>query len=296
MSLVGMLLVCLVLNVMAQLPEPAETVPGEMMSRIAQQVDQYQRDLTNIACREKYRQIYRPYFEPMQIRDLEAEIVYVELPPDATCRMFRDVLKVNGSRVRDREQRLRELFLDSPASLAGVTAESARYNIGPVRRDFNFPTAALYLLEARNQPRISFKLGGAAVIDGYPVQIVEFKEQLSPTLIQYNGIDSPASGRCWVEAASGRVRQTELILRQEGVNALWVEYIVRYREDPALGMMAPGEMVELFFYGGSLEKLLFRIDRGNSERPEPPLEGRAVYDRYARFNVESESDISKPKQ
>jgi len=290
-----MLALLLWLSLQAQ-PGGAEPAAAEgVMARAARWVGQYHHDLTNIACREKYRQVHRPYFEPMEVRDLESEIVYVELPPDATCRMFRDVLKVNGSRVRDRERRLKELFLDSPASLAGVTAESARYNLGPVRRDFNFPTAALYVLEACNQPRVAFQPAAETTLDGCPVQVVEFREQASPTLIRYNGVDSPTSGRFWIEPASGRVRQSELSLRQEGANALWVYYTVRYREDATLGLLVPGEMEERFYYGEALEKLKARLTRGDPDPPEAPLEGRAVYDRYGRFNVESESDLSGGK-
>ena len=60
---------------------------------------------------------------------------------------FRDVVEVDGKPVSDRRDRLLSLLTGpagGEAELRRIADESARYNVGPVIRNFNVPTTALF--------------------------------------------------------------------------------------------------------------------------------------------------------
>ncbi len=85
-------------------------------------------------------------------RSLKSDFLLVRLPESVDYLPFRDVFEVDGTSVRDREQRLTTLFLESKAGAVEqaqkITLESARYNIGNLSRTFNNPIIALAFLQA----------------------------------------------------------------------------------------------------------------------------------------------------
>ena len=74
---------------------------------------------------------------------------------------FRDVFDVDGKPVRDRGERLAQLFLNRSMStdrqIRKILDESARYNIGDIQRNVNTPVYPLLFLETANQFRFKFK-------------------------------------------------------------------------------------------------------------------------------------------
>jgi hypothetical protein len=62
---------------------------------------------------------------------------------------FRDVFEVDGVPIRDREQRLAEVFFDTKGDAAArakeIAREGARYNLGAVERTINHPLFLAYL-------------------------------------------------------------------------------------------------------------------------------------------------------
>jgi VWFA-related protein len=127
---------------------------------------------------------------------------------------FRDVYEVDGKAVRDHDVRLQKLFLDTPAQALEqarrIVAESARFNLGALRRDFNVPTMALTYLSRSNQRRSVFTIAGRKDVGGVPAVALEFKERATPTIIRSADADLPATGRFWIDPESGRVLKSEL--------------------------------------------------------------------------------------
>lgn len=165
---------------------------------------------------------------------------------------FRDVYDVDGKAVRDHDARLQKLFVDAPVQRAPadtieqarrILAESSRYNLGKLQRDFNVPTMALMYLRGPNQPRSAFKIAGRKDIDGAPADVLEFKEGATPTIIQSAGADLPASGRFWIEPDSGRVLKTEISVTDRRASA---KIIVTYDAVPALTVWVPVLMTEQY--------------------------------------------------
>lgn len=126
---------------------------------------------------------------------------------------FRDVLEVNGEKVRDRRDRLEALLTSQAASLSEATRianESSRYNVGPVSRNFNTPTTALFFFLPQNLERFTFTSKGAKKIDGVDTTELAFKETRVPTLITTrSGRNVPLEGSLWV-MADGTVIRTRI--------------------------------------------------------------------------------------
>jgi VWFA-related protein len=158
---------------------------------------------------------------------------------------FRDIYEVDGQPVRDRDQRLQKLFIDPPAQAfeqaRRIVADSARFNLGALRRDFNVPTMALTYLRPSNQPRSVFTIAGRKDLDGVPAVILEFKERDRPTIIRSADTDLPATGRVWIEAETGRVLKSELSVSDGRAKG---KITVTYGAVPKLTVWAPVLMTE----------------------------------------------------
>ena len=76
---------------------------------------------------------------------------------------FRDVIEVNGKPVADRGLRLQALFRSDVPDLQEarrIADEGARFNVGPVSRNFNVPTTALFFFHTGNLSRFTFREQG----------------------------------------------------------------------------------------------------------------------------------------
>ncbi len=87
----------------------------------------YHEQLAQVVADERYLQVapQLPLGNPERTRSLRSEVILVRPEGSATYKLFRDVVEVNGRRVRDREDRLAELFFSSPATLDRIAAESS---------------------------------------------------------------------------------------------------------------------------------------------------------------------------
>ena len=205
---------------------------------------------------------------------------YLLVQPEGAHRHFgfRDVFEANGGRVRDRDERLTELFLAAGSSLdsqvRGILLESARYNVGDVRRTTNTPTLPLLFLRQSYKRRFEFQhvahrapgLGFDAP-ESAGIWVVSYRETWPTTVVR--GSDRrnlPARGHYWIEAATGRVLASELILDGDDVESL---VAVRYGMPEELEHLAPVEMRE----------------RYDNHLSGSRVEGTATYSRFRRFRV-----------
>ena len=203
---------------------------------------------------------------------------------------FRDVFEVNGAPVRDREDRLKKLFLepgvDARAQLLAIKEESARYNIGPLERNINVPMFLLKFLSPANRSHSKFRVAGRSEYDGVQTWRIEFTEIDQPTLIKdRNERDVPAKGSFLIEQSTGAIMETQL--RLEG-SAYVAEIVVKFKLDPGLGMWVPAELYEVY-----------RIPRTSLLSPNVSmgvaLEGTAKYSKFRRFQVKTEEKVEIKK-
>jgi len=160
---------------------------------------------------------------------------------------FRDVIEVDGKPVKDRDRRLARLFFEKPTGklLKQALQESARYNLGTIGRNFNVPMITLQFLTKELSRRFRFEDSGQGRVGGRRAQIVTFHETVRPSIILANEADALSSGRYWVDADTGRVLKTELVLGDPNGE---IRISTWYRPDERLGIWVPAKMTERYDY------------------------------------------------
>ena len=272
-------------------PQPTlETV----LQRAGAYVTHVEHVVSGMVAEERYTQRWTvlprgwPLIGDQRDRRLTSDFLIVKLESAGIWLQFRDVFDVDGTPVRDRDERLLKLLLEpagSPADhVEGILNESARYNIGNVERNVNTPLLAMLFLDPRHQARFRFfrtndrtpLLGRTdperpATLDASRlppgIWVVRFEENKQRAVIHSDsGGDLPSHGRFWIDPATGRIRMTELVAEDRTVRAT---IDVGYRSEPLDGMLLPQVMQER--YEGRTNKSI--------------IEGLATYDRFRQFTV-----------
>ncbi|HEY2432416.1 MAG TPA: VWA domain-containing protein [Vicinamibacterales bacterium] len=184
---------------------------------------------------------------------------------------YRDVIEVNGKAVPDRKNRLQELFkADVPDVEAEkkISAENARYNVGPVTRSFNVPMSALFFFDPAHVVRFTFQRSGAEKVGGVDAWKVDFEETRKPTMIMTaGGADVPTAGTLWIDPTDGSVLRTRLVIGSYRGARSRAEIDVSYRKDETLGMLIPVRMTELYLTSTA------------------SINGEATYSEFKRFQT-----------
>jgi VWFA-related protein len=181
-------------------------------------------------------------------RELESDVLLVKAHGSDRWLPFRDVYRVDGKQVRQREERLQKLFVDAPATAAeraaAITTESSRYNIGFVQRNVNLPTLALRLLDPSRRASMQFRKVRETKLGGVAAWELAFAERGSPTIVRDGSVDLPATGSFWVEPVEGRVLRSAIRFEVAG---MVTEITVTYqRAAKGSGVLVPSEMRELY--------------------------------------------------
>jgi hypothetical protein len=211
-------------------------------------------------------------------REMKSDFLFVSLQGSFDWLPFRDVFELDAIPIRDRQDRLTKLFLqpseDTTQQAERIRDESARYNLGSMKRTINNPIIGVAVLQADFQQRFRFSLGKLDPTIGPGVWIIEYKETTRPTMISGQvGIDLFAEGRLWVEAETGRLLKTEVLLIQPTLRGL-VTTVFKF--DERFGIAVPSEMVEQYI-----------TDTGTQ------VTAKATYDRFRRFDVSVEEELKK---
>jgi hypothetical protein len=185
-------------------------------------------------------------------RETKSDYLLVKAPGGERWLPFRDVFEVDGKKVREREERLQQLFLKVPAKAADraaeIMAEAARYNIGFVQRNVNLPTLALRFLDPSYKAKAFFRKDAEVVVAGTKTWELAFSERGAPTLVQGPSGDAPAEGTFWIEPGEGRVVRSRI---RHQVGGATIEVTVTYRPDTKTpGTWVPAEMREIYEGGG----------------------------------------------
>jgi hypothetical protein len=266
-----------------------------VLARTAEYVTEYQTRLAGIVAEEKYTQDVRNLGSPRQTfatpssthRELRSDLLLVRPSGDGPWLQFRDVFELDGKAVRDRDERLLKLFVETKADARrqaeSIAQEGSRYNIGPVVRTINVPVLALMFVSADNQKRSRFlrvspgnlKRFSGVKITG-EIWAIEFNEVSPETLVRGGSDrDLPSRGRVWVEAATGRVLRTEHVAEDTIVRA---QVEVAYGPQDGLNLLVPTEMRENYTFA-------YRGTR---------IFGAATYSRFRQFKVTTDEKTKPP--
>lgn len=87
-----------------------------VLARASQYALAYQQALSGVVSEESYVQTWRRGSRQPQVRTLKSDVLLTRPAGSNRSLFFRDVFEVDGRQVRDRDQRLVELFLTPSAS------------------------------------------------------------------------------------------------------------------------------------------------------------------------------------
>jgi VWFA-related protein len=242
-----------------------------VLAAAAKYLAQYERDVSAIVAEETYVQRIASSRES---RTLRSDLLVI-LEEAAGWVSFRDVFEVDERAVRDRDQRLMNLFLrpnkDSIAQARRVVEESSRYNLNPpgggINRTINQPFMALKFLRAVNQARSTFRVERMSPDEAGLVRLA-FQEFARPRLIS-SPDNAAAEGAFTVDPATGRVTASELAI-QTGRTRIAIRVV--FAEHPTLHLWLPSSMDE-------------------SYTSAPPISGHATYSNFRQFRVDTETTI-----
>ena len=265
----------------------------EVMTRVGAYVAAYGEKTSVVVAREVYVQGFTIAGGPGdRPRALVAEFAIVRTGDGWTG--FRDVIEVDGTPVHDRPDRLAALLTSSSPTVGEamrIANESARFNVGPVVRNFNTPTTAMFFFLPEHLARFTFSRKGTSTIDRVVVMEIAFKETRSPTFVMTRaGTDVPVEGSLWVSTVDGTVMRTRLRMRNfadavvprtlaGGVTRLnsSADIDVTYQRPPGMDLWLPATMVER--YEGPIE--------GRTRAIPGRATTRATYSDFKQFSTTS---------
>jgi hypothetical protein len=281
-------------------PAAQPALDARVIDRVSAYVERYQRDLAAITATETYRQEERGVSAGLRRRQTPGRTLEQRLPNERVLRSrhlrshvlvvpaagateiwvaFRDVFDVDGRPVRQREDRLKALFLDvsKRPDLRRLADESARYNIGRVRRNFNTPLTALGFMHPHMRDRFRIAKADEACLDDRRLWMLRLQERRRPTLVQTSrGDDVPSEARFCVDPETGEVHETVLVVEQGRPAPTLAIITVTFTPDDRLGLRLPTRMEETY---------------GRPEQIGPYTWGLATYDDFHRFSVETFEEV-----
>jgi hypothetical protein len=254
----------------------------DVLARAGAYVAAFIHRFSNVVAEERYVQDSRPVaisgrgrgaiLQGLAHREIVSDYLLVRIPGLTDWRTFRDVREVDGRPVSDRQERLTAIFLEPSGTTleraAQIDRDGIRYNLGDDARTINGPLLALGFLQPAFQRRFRFSLREVDKEVGPDVWIVQYREQARPTILRNvpDG-DLAASGRFWIERATGRVVRTELAVSDSD------SITTSFRFDARLQMDVPSEMRESYFHRGQY------------------VTGTATYDGFRKFEVHTEEKL-----
>lgn len=131
------------------------------------------------------------------------------------------------------------------ARAQAYAAESARFFEDDLILRLNQPTHALGFVAPENQARVTYKVDGRRKIGGIETVVLKFQEMKVKPPVYI--LDTPgkaiASGKLWIDPATGRIHRTELSRQSDSESA---HIIVDYAPSAALDLWLPSSMVDTY--------------------------------------------------
>jgi hypothetical protein len=262
-----------------ELSSTQDATSAVMVERAGRYVEEYERAFAAIVSEEhQVQKVLRADGSVRKTRVLRSDFLLIKTGP-AWAHVFRDVIEVDGKPVRNREDRLRKLFLEKPGSALpqaqAIMKESGRHNIG-VSRSGNSPLLPRLFLHPRESARSRFTLAADSLT---------FEELRTPTVVRTKSgrrmtYDLPARGSFVIEPATGRVLSGEFTALGPS-DSYSVTLSVRYAEDQQLKLMVPTNARELYWFNGKPK--------------EDRLDVESAYSNFRRFQVTVNEEIRVPK-
>jgi len=270
----GLVLVAGAVTQAQEAAQDAERI-AVLVAKAGVYVDEYEKRFSAIVGEERQTQrVVRANGSIKQQRELVSDLLLVKIG-DSTLQ-FRDVIRVDGKAVRNRQDRLRTLFLEAPTTAVkqsqAIARESSRYNIG-FRRGLEGLMIPLVIV----RPTVASGFRFAATTEG-----ASFEEFRSPSIIGFvtgsKRRDMFLKGTLGIDPEGGRLLAGSLVAHN---NEFEITIDVHYAEDAALRLLVPSELRERYR----------KTTRPNDDR----LEVTASYGKFRQFQVAVDERIDLPR-
>jgi hypothetical protein len=261
-------------NTLGAVQSPSTSTVVAAASRYA---EDYRKQFSAVVCEETQTQtLVKPDGRISRKRVLVSDLTFVKTEDTWILHSFRDVISVDGKAVRNRDDRLKKLFLDGKKNAVqlaqAIGQESGRYNLG-MSRVGNSPLLPISLLDPHIIENFSF---------GFASPTLTFEEKKSPTFMSFrrNGKrgDMPATGSMVIDPVTGVIQSATISAESPGA-PLATKFTVTYAEEPTLKMRVPTTMTEHYHY---------------PDKPkEDHLEATATYSSFRKFSVSTTEVIKR---
>ena len=217
-------------------------------------------------------------------RRLQSDVVLVGLDKGVVIG-HRYVHTVDSTKVRERDDRLVKLFR-GPSPAAGqepakaLEDEVQHYYLSPNLRTLDAPGLALEFLREATQAQSTFSLEGIKSMDGAQVAIVRFVENPTARILPTPD-GSQTSGKFWIDAATGTVRQTELTVDHRQLFRFHIA--TKFVHDTTVGAWVPSEMLQEVDIRQPTNNAHSNMGAGGQLGSRRTFEGRARYSNYRRI-------------
>ena len=180
---------------------------------------------------------------------ITSDVVFLRISADGQVVGVRDAFAIDNRALRPRQPRivstLAEPTLANWEKVQAYARENVVLFVANTVLWFSDPTLALQFVRESNQARMTYKLEGTKRLNGVQVQGVSFKETEVPNRTYL--LDTPgnplASGRIWMDPATGAIHLTELWVESKE-NSARVQ--VTYALHAKLGLLLPSQAAHTF--------------------------------------------------
>lgn len=223
--------------------QPAQITVEQTLAEVRAYLDQYRADMAFVIADERTTQrIMRqtPVVKGAPTsRRTEAEVYFKFVDIDETWMAIRDFTRIDDKPVTSHPDLKAALQSQGLAQVARTfKAFNSQFNVGRTLRNFNEPTLALGVLEARRASQFQFTRKGVRTRNGVTLVTLSFKDVHGPHALIYDLQLRPAAveGEFVVEAGTGRIHRTVLKVVLGSVNA---ELTTDYQRAATLNLMVP---------------------------------------------------------
>lgn len=242
----------LVAPVSAQVPDVS---PRAVVARAAESLTALKKSLEFVLADENAEQrVVNAEGRLVQSRRTSGDFFLSYVVADGGWLSVRDLAVVDDQPVQNRDD-LRALLTQGSMLRIGraLADRNARFNIGPVMRNFNDPMLAAVLLDDRHRGRLRFQRRRVDVADGTAIAVLSFEERDRPTLIRGAGGEPIFTrGELHVDAATGQLRRSAITMKVGPTSAsLTTTFALVER----LNQWLPSQMDERYDHTSSKEQV-----------------------------------------
>jgi hypothetical protein len=225
----------------------SEPALADLLKLGAEYVAGYPVKVSGVVLEEQFRLTEMQGGRALPPKRIASDLTFVN--GNDETRMVRDVFAVDTTPTRERTPRvstvLKTLTPESWQKAQEFWRENAYHFMSNVVMWGSEPTLAFQLLKTANQPKLVYRLDGRKKLNDVAVIGVRFQEPTARDKVYILGTpgNAAASGRFWIEPATGAIHAIDLWLESPTESA---SIAVQFAPDPTLKLVLPRELSGTF--------------------------------------------------